>query len=68
MKPTNTTPFSDANATASQAGVITNDMAPSEKPVAADRALKTHTSFGRVKQDGTVNLDGVLGRSRFDRK
>ena len=50
----NKTPFSDANAKASQQGVITNN----DKPVnsANDHAPKLHTSAGTLNNDGTVNL------------
>jgi hypothetical protein len=73
MKPTNQTPFSNANAEASKRKVINNDAPRHEqqKVYTADRALKSVVSFGRIdKADGSVNIDfdAISGFSRFNKR
>jgi hypothetical protein len=70
MKPINSTELSDKNAAASQAGVINGDD-PHQTVVAEAKDSNSHAYVGSGRynrKNGTVNLDGVLGRSRFDRK
>lgn len=65
----NATPLSDANSKASKAGVINGDDTSGIKPQASDSKSHAYCGSGRYNhRNGTINLDGVLGRSRFDRK
>jgi hypothetical protein len=62
------TELSNKNATASIKGVINGDD-PHQTITQAKDEAKLYVGSGRYnRKDGTVNLDGVLGRSRFDRK
>jgi hypothetical protein len=63
---------SNKNAEASKRKVINNDQPKHEqqKLYTADRALKSVVSFGRIKADGSVNidLDAISGFSRFNKR
>jgi hypothetical protein len=65
MKPTNETPFSDANAKASQAGVITNDVPQTRPTQRAAMDVRVGNDSLPLHKDGTVSLDAILGPSKF---
>jgi hypothetical protein len=62
----NATPLSDANSELSKRNCVNNDDKPG-KVGAADRALNSHVSFGRLNANGSVNIDfdRISGTGKF---
>jgi hypothetical protein len=62
--------LTSANAKASQVGVISNDMPQHEQQkIAKDSSpLRGYTNLGRMDRNGAINLDAVLGPSKFAHK
>jgi hypothetical protein len=66
MNLSNPNELSNKNAEASKKNCISNDQTGSQKAVVAtDQAMKSYCALGTMNPDNTVNLDSVIGRSKF---